>query len=198
VFTDRDVAKVQNNIAAVVNPTKRIKDLEQKVTFSDTFQNRVNLADAYLESGSIETALEQYQIAMKDESHKNDFYANSQMITGFYELEQHEDVIATVDFIKNHPDFEKSKPQFLYGLSLYKLKGFETAKPILEKINRRYSNYGERLQLVKFFVENDRRDDAMTLLESLAEEGENLTKPNKRLHAKTFTEISKLQKELHA
>ncbi len=198
VFSERDVVKVQKDITAIVNPTKKVKDLEQKVIFADTFQNRVNVADAYFEINDIETALEKYQIALTDPSHKSDYYVNSQLIKCFFEKEQYADVIATAAIIKSHPDFEKSTAQFYYGLSLYKVKGFDAAQEILRKVDRRYSNYEERLQLARFFIENDRKEDAITLLESLVEEGANLTKTNKRLHAKTFAEIYALEKEVNS
>ena len=38
VFTKRDADKVQKEITAVINPKKKVKDLEKSVNFSDTFK----------------------------------------------------------------------------------------------------------------------------------------------------------------
>ena len=49
VYNKRDAEKITNEITHIINPTKKIKDLEKQLQFSESYQNRVNLADAYLE-----------------------------------------------------------------------------------------------------------------------------------------------------
>jgi hypothetical protein len=43
VYNKRDAEKIQEGLATIINPTKRITDLERKLGFSDTFQNKINL-----------------------------------------------------------------------------------------------------------------------------------------------------------
>lgn len=195
VFTQKDVAIVQKEITAVINPTKKVKDLEAKVAFADTFQNRVDLADAYSELNDFENAITYYKKALSG-SHNQDYYATSQLAKAYYHTEAYEDVITTVQVIKDTSDFEASKAQFLYGLSLSKLKRDDEAEGILKKIDQRYSNYEERLILARFYKDNNKLEEAKELLEELGNEGNYMTKPNKRLHRATFVEIHKLYEEL--
>ena len=62
----RDVEKIQNELINVINPTKKIRDLEQDLEFADTFQNRINLADAYLENRDFSNAIVNYEQALND------------------------------------------------------------------------------------------------------------------------------------
>ncbi len=195
VFTQKDAEIVQKEITAVINPTKKIKDLEAKVAFSDTFQSRVDLADAYSELKDDEHAITQYKEALSG-SHSNDYYATAQLLKAYYHTGAYEDVLTTAQVIKNKADFETSKAQFLYGLSLSKLKRDDEAEAILKKIDTRYSNYEERLILAKFYKENHKLPQAKELLEELVSEGNYMTKPNKRLYRATFVEVQKLYNEL--
>ena len=46
------------------NPLKEIKDLEKKLAFKDTFQNKVNLADALAEKNDFNNAIVYYEKAL--------------------------------------------------------------------------------------------------------------------------------------
>ena len=68
VYNRRDAEKIQEELVAVINPTKKIKDLEKRLQFSETYQNRVNLADALLDIKDYKNAITHYQEALKDSS----------------------------------------------------------------------------------------------------------------------------------
>ena len=83
---------MQEEVVTVLNPTKRIKDLERKVAFSDTFQSRINLGDGYLASKEFPNAIEQYSFALRGQDAK-DFYGNTRLIEALFKNELYEDVI---------------------------------------------------------------------------------------------------------
>lgn len=196
VFTKRDVEKVQQEITSVINPTAKVKDLEAKVAFSDTFQNRLDLADAYFEIKDYGNAIHQYKEALTG-SHSQDYYGNEQLVKAYYHFEEYQEVITATQVIKDKPDFSSSKAQFLYGLSLSKVGRDEEAEVILKKIDQRYSNYEERLILAQFLRDNNKEDEAKELLSELLSEGAHMTKPNRRIYKATFVEIQKLYNELN-
>ena len=197
VFTKKDAEIVQKELTAVINPTKKVKDLEAKVKFADTFQNRVDLADAYSELKEYESAITNYKEALAGSHHK-DYYGTSQLLTAYYQAEAYEDVITTAQIIVDKSEFETSKAQFLYGLALSKVGKEEEAEAILKKIDQRYSHYEERLVLARFYKDTNKISEAKELLEDLVAEGDYMTKPNKQLYKATFIEIQKLHTELTA
>lgn len=195
VFTKKDADKVHQELTTVLNPTKKIRDLEKKVDFSDTFKNRVDLADAHFDNNDFQNAINHYSIALNG-SHKLDFHANSQMLKSYYEVSDFEKTAAIADQIKTKPEFEKSNTQFIYGLSLSKLGHIAEAEDILKKIDQRYSNYAERLILAQFLQENGKTSESKEILTEMLSEKEYMTKPNRRLHNRTFLEISKFYSSL--
>lgn len=194
VINSRDIEKVQSEVVTALNPTKRVKELEKKVAFSDTFQNRLDLADAYAAMKDYPQAIEQYNTALQGHDSK-DFYGNTQLIKALYKNEMYEDVITTAGIIENHPDFDKSESNMYYGLATAKTGNLEKAEMLLKKINKRYSNYEERLMLARFLKDNGKEADAKELVADLLEEGAYLTKPNQRKYKAVFNEIAKLEKE---
>ena len=195
VFNKNDVKVVQNELNTVFNPTKKVRDLEKQVAFADTFQNRINLADGYLEMSAFAKAISTYEKALEG-SHAKDYYGNSQLLQAYYLDEQFEKVVATADLIQGKSDFEGSKSQFLCGLSYSKLGDVARATPILKKIDQRYSNYKERLVLAQFYLDNNQWNQGKEILSEMIAEHEHMTKTNKRLYRDTFSEVRKLHATL--
>ncbi|CAH8283931.1 hypothetical protein EV196_103403 [Mariniflexile fucanivorans] len=195
VYNKRDAEKIQEDIVSVINPTKKIKDLEKRLQFSETYQNRVNLADALLDLKDYKNAIPHYLEALKDGS-QSDFYVTEKLVAANYGMEDYNKVIFYAEKIQDQDEFKKSRAQFLYGLALEKLGDFEAAELNLRKIDIRYSFYNERLVLAKFLISRDKTADAKEILEEIKIESQNMTSPNKRLYRTTIHEVEKLIVEL--
>ena len=81
-------------------------------------------------------------------------------------------------------------------MALEKLGDFENAELNLRKIDIRYSFYNERLVLVKFLLNRNKKEDAIDILEEVKLESQNMTNSNKRLYRATIQEVEKLLAEL--
>ena len=195
VYNKRDAEKITNEIAHVINPSKKVKDLEKRLEFSESYQNRLNLADAYFEIKDYNNAITHYLEALKDNS-QNNFYAIKQLIEVYFNVEDCEKVIHYVEKIKDHPQFKKSRTQFVYGLALEREGKIEAAESNLRQIDIRYSFYEERLILAKFLLSINKNEDAKEILKDVQTESSHMTKPNKRLYRATILEVDKLLKEL--
>lgn len=195
VYTKRDATKIQDNIVTIINPTKRIKDLEKKLQFSETYQNRVNLADAYLENQDYHKAIPHYLDALHDNL-QNDLYATKQLIACYYMVGDNDKAIWYAETIKDHSEFIKSKSQFFYGLALEKLGRLDEAEWNLKQIDVRYSFYEERFILAKFLLHRNKKDEAKTILDDIFMESQNMTKQNQRIYRNTIVEVEKLKNSL--
>ncbi|MDD7886524.1 hypothetical protein [Flavivirga sp. 57AJ16] len=191
VYNKRDAEKITTEITHIINPTKRVRDLEKQLQFSESYQNRVNLADAYLEIKDYNHAIPHYLEALKD-SLQNDFYVVKQLIEAYFNLEDYEHVILYAESIKDRLEFKKSRVQFLYGLALAKMGKLEAAEESLKQIDIRYSFYDERLIYAKFLLSNDKKDHAKAVLEDVYAESQHMTKLNKRIYKATILEVEKL------
>lgn len=175
VISKRDVDGVQQNLVSVLNPTKKIDDLEKKFKFSETFENQVNLADAYLEAEHFEKAIANYEASLKD-VFKEDFYTLSKLEEAYYFSSKFNEAIFCAEKIKGNPKFRKSKAAFLYALALEKIERVVEAEELLKTFDAPYSRYQERLELSKFLIRNAKTDEAREILQEIVTESDGMSK----------------------
>ena len=179
VFQKRDIEKAQEEIVAVINPSKRIKDLEKKLKFSESFENRVKLADAYLEENMFDSAIENYEASLKD-VFKNDYYVLSKLLEAYYFSTQFGKSIEIAERIEDNTKFKKSRASFLYALALEKTGKIEEAETYLIKFDAPYNYYMERLELARFFVRQRENEKARNTYQEIVDEAENMSRQSYR------------------
>ncbi len=196
VYNKRDAEKITSEITHIINPTKKIKDLEKQLQFSESYQNRVNLADAYLEIKDYYNAIAHYLESIEG-NQQNDLYVFKQLIECYFNIEDCEKVVLYAEKIIDHSEFKKSRSQFLYGLALERIGKVEEAEANLKAIDIRYSFYNERLIYAKFLLSRNKTSEGKEVLEEIYAESQHMTKLNKRLFKTTTLEVEKLLKELN-
>ncbi|WP_375241918.1 hypothetical protein, partial [Lacinutrix sp.] len=85
VYNKRDASIIKENLTSVLIPTKKVKDLEKKLQFAETFQNRLDLADAFFEIKDYQNAIIHYEVALKDES-QNNYFILEKLVAAYYNL----------------------------------------------------------------------------------------------------------------
>ncbi|WP_117882792.1 hypothetical protein [Aureibaculum luteum] len=192
VYNKRDAELITDGITAIINPTKKVKDLQAKLEFSDTFQNKIDLADAYFEINDFENAIIQYESALEGRF-QNDFYTQKQLVKAYDKVDNYKKVIMYAENIESHGEFKKSNTQFLYGKALVKAGRFYEAEPELEQINSSFANYEERLAYAKLLLDNGKQAKGMDILNELSSESKHIVKQNLRKYRATFAEVEKLR-----
>jgi hypothetical protein len=184
----------QVDIVSIINPTKKVKDLEKRLEFAETFQNQVNLADAYLEIKDYQNAITLYKKALEDQL-QNDVFVVKQLMEALYMAEDYDAVITYAKKIELQTEFIKSRAQFIYGLALEKLGKYDEAEENLRQIDARYSFYEERLILAKFLRSRNKMFDAKEIIDEIYSESQYMTKENRKLNRLTIAEVEKLKLE---
>src|SRR5476649_2757923 len=64
ILSNRGFRKSNIDVLAIFNPGGKIKKLEDELRFTDTFTNRIKLADAYLDAGLTDKAIELYATSL--------------------------------------------------------------------------------------------------------------------------------------
>ncbi|WP_157560242.1 hypothetical protein U8527_06325 [Kordia algicida OT-1] len=196
VLNKADIEKVTEEIATVIIPSRKVKEAEKRLAFSDTFQNRVALADAHFENGDYENASLHYEAALKG-NFKKDFYVITQLISAMSQSQNYEEVIRLADQIKDNHEFKNSKSQYIYGLALDKLGRIEEAEQNLKAIDQRYSNYAERLVLAEFYAKHDKKGKAIEILDEIISESQHMTPQNRRTYRQVVANVRKFREELN-
>ena len=163
MFSKSDMQKVQGTVGTVFNPTGTIKKLEANLKFSDTFNNKVALADAYLQSGNTVKAVELYESCLTGTFTDNE-YVNKQLVLAYTELKRYADVIPKAKTIYNAPQFQRSKAHTFYAIALSKTGNKEAAENEFKLLKGKFSNYESRYYYALFLIEEQRNQEAKEIL----------------------------------
>ena len=175
IITKRDVESVKSNLDTVIRPSGRVRDLEKQVDFSDTFENRIALADAYLENGRYDDAIRLY-LADRTGLFETDPHLNLQLIRAFSAIEKYDEVIRSAQLIIRHPDFQKAHEHVLYALALEKTGKLAEAETELASFGGKYSNFEGRYNYGCFLKRNARPSEAKQVFEDIVQSGEKMTR----------------------
>jgi hypothetical protein len=189
VINKQDVASITDEITTIINPTKKIKDLEKELEFSDTFQSKINLANAYLENKEYASAILYYEKALEG-NFKNDPHTLNKLVHCYFETANFDKVITYANKIDINKEFKESI--YYYGLALEKKELLDEAEIQLKKMDKRYSNYPERLELSKFLIRRNKKVEAKEILTEMASEITAMTSINKRKYNFIIAEAEKM------
>ena len=193
VYNKQDVVHIQKNITSIINPTKKVLDLKKELAFADTFQNKIDLADAYLEIKDYKNAIVIYKKA-KSTLFSNDAYLTSQLMEAYFYNEDYENVITCYKELVAGKDKIKAHNQVQYGLAFAKLKKPNNAEKALRKVNINFSNYEERFILAEFLIDRNKKEEAKEILEAITEESNHFTPTNKKKYKHTVIAVKALLK----
>jgi hypothetical protein len=196
IFTEmtpgRGIQQVQSGIGMVFNPGGRIRRLEENLRFTDTFSNRVELADAYLAAGQTDKAVELYESSLTGTFIENE-HVLIRLTTAYFEKKRYKDVIAVVRKIYKLPQFARSRSHLLYALALEHTGQFEMAEKEFRMMKARFSHFESRYHYAKFLQRAGRLEEAGILLNELVDESRHLS-PQERRDSRVW--VGKAKEEL--
>lgn len=179
VFTRRQMRSVQSGVGEIFSPSGSIKKLEENLRFSDTFNNRIALADAYMAVGQTARAIELYEDSLDGAFAENEL-GIARLVTAYYREKRYDDVIRIVPKIYKLPQFARSKANILYAASLSNTGQNEMAEKEFEKLNGRFSNFEARYYYAMFLQKNDRYKESRRILVQIVEEIPQLSSMERR------------------
>ena len=179
MFNGRDIQQVQSGMGAVFNPSGRIKKLEEQLRFSDTFNNKVALADAYLAAGQMGKAIDLYESSLTGAFTENE-HVLMQLINAYYEKQRYADVIAIAKKIYKLPQFPRSRAHMLYAMALEKNGNNELAEKEFKTMKVRFSYFESRYQYGLFLQRNNRAEEARQVFSEMVDEAVHLGSIEKR------------------
>lgn len=169
VFSSRNIRAPKIDVGAMVNPGGKLKKLENELRFSDTFANKIKLADAYLAAGYTNNAQELYETALTGSFADNE-HGLSQLLIVYFNQERYTDVIAIAQKLYKSQKFAKSKPHVLYALALEHTGHPELAEKEFKIMKGRYSCFEQRYEYGLFLKRNNRYEDAQRIFNEILDE----------------------------
>jgi len=182
----RSFSKPTIDVGAVINPGGKIKKLEDELRFTDTFANRVKLADAYLAMGQSEKAIELYNASLTGAFAENE-HVMAQLIIAYFEQQQYDKVIPIAKKIYNLPQFPRSRAHILYAKALENIGNTELAEKEFKGMKGRYAYYGPRYEYGLFLKRTNRDKEAADIFTEMLNEEPHLGQMEKRTNREWFS-----------
>ncbi len=196
IFTKRDLQNVQSGMGDVLFPSGKIKRLESNLRFSDTFNNRIALADAYLHAGMHDRAIELYESSLQGNFTENE-YVFSQLILAHFHKKNYEKIIPLGKKLSGSPQFTRSRTHLFYALSLQFRGHHEDAEIEYLKMKSKFANYEARYHYAKLLLHTNRHDEAHQLLSDIVNEASHLNyrerRDNRQWFQQSKIELEKIQ-----
>lgn len=170
---------------AMLNPGSSIKKLEDELRFTDTFANKVKLADAYLASGQTDKAIELYQSSLSGAFVENE-YVMAQLIVAYSKKEEYDKVIVLGKKIYKLPQFARSKAHMLYAQALEKNGDTEQAEAEFKLMKGRFSYFEQRYQYGLFLIRAGRDHEAANIFTEMLNEEKHLGQVERRTSREWF------------
>lgn len=180
IFSHRQRQSLQEGISgALVSHNARIRRLENNLKFTDTFNNRVILADAYLAAGDAGNAIKLYESSLTGAFEENE-HVIIQLIKAYYKKENYGRIIELAKKVYHRPQFARSQAHVLYAIALEKAGSREKAEEEFIKMKARFSYFEARLQYGLFLKRAGREKDARQVFLDMVDEAPHLSPRERR------------------
>lgn len=192
ILTGRDINQVTSGVGSVLNPGGSIRKLEEQLRFSDTFHNRVALADAYLAQGYTDNAIKLYEQSLTGVFTENE-HVLKQLIIAYANVNRYADILPLAKKMYTSPQFARSRVHMLYAMALEHTGNSEQAEKEFKTMNSRFAYFEARYQYALFLLKAGREKEAGNILDSMVNEGTQLSARERRANGKW---VSKAKDEL--
>jgi hypothetical protein len=181
ILSKSDVQEVQAGVGTVLNPGGSIRRLEKNLHFSDTFANRVALADAYLATGKTSKAIELYESSLSGNFEENE-HVMSQLIIAHFRIKQYDKIVPLGKKLYSLPQFARSRGHIYYAIALDHCDQPEAAEKEFRSLKGRFSNYEARYYYGLFLLRRYRLEDAVQVWREMVNEATHLSPRERRFH----------------
>jgi len=185
ILTGNEVQQVQRGLSTVVNPGGSIRKMEERLRFADTFQNKVLLADAYLDYGQTEKAIAIYEDCLQGVFAENEHVILA-LIMAYQKVGEWELIPPLVAKVYQLPQFARSRQHIIYAQSLEIIGSPEKAEKEFNLMRARFSNFEARYQYGQFLLRQGRQAEAEKLLRDMLAEKSQLSRRERNFAAPWF------------
>jgi hypothetical protein len=180
VYSTPNIGNITEGVKGLVYSNYAVEKLEKEVKYSETFANKLKLADAYTERGRFDEAIQLYESCRKGAYATNPDLLRK-MIQAYYLKKDYTKVVELgqqLETVKNTGDLDH---KVAYAWALYFTGNTPKAESEFKKLDAKFANFPARLEFARFLIEIGRKNDAQTILKSIIDEHEGMDSYEKKL-----------------
>ena len=168
-YSRQNLSQVKEGVKGTFVKNYKINKLEKELEFSNTFSNKMELAEEHSIVGNYERAIELYESCKKG-LHADDAGLGLKLIRNQYLVENHEEVVKYGKELSAVKEFSNSKEKTAYAWSLYRVGNEAESKKVFEEMDLQFANYQHRLEYVYFLQDSNRISEAKEKIDRLMQE----------------------------
>jgi hypothetical protein len=181
ILSDRQIRNVGSNVGSMINPTGSVRRLEEQLRFADTHQNKVALADAYLETGETAKAIHLYEESLTGVFDENE-YVLMKLIIAYSKVKFYEGIIPLAERASKSPQFARSQAHIEYAKALAALGQNEKAEKEFNLMLGKFANYEPRYHYGLYLLQKGETDQARRIFREMMEEEKHLGQRERRMY----------------
>lgn len=195
MFSGREIHQVQSGIGSLINPAGSIRKLEENLRFSDTFNNRMALANAYLGTGQTDKAVELYESCYTGAFTENEDLLK-QLVIAYSIQKRYKEVLPMAQKLYKTPQFARSQAHLLYAIALEHTGNATQAEKEFRLMNVRYSHFEPRYQYGLFLQRARRHEEARDVFAGMIDESAHLNARERSSNRVWFTKAKEALRQL--
>jgi hypothetical protein len=190
-YNRRDIHAVKESIKGVVNNNYKIEELEKALQFSDNHTNRINLADAYVESGRYGDSIKLYQESLTGFM-ADDPAVRIKLLQAHFLNQDYTETIIIGKELESDKSFRNTEQRLGYAWALHYDGKTEAAEKVFQDMDRPFTNHQQRVQYCRFLLNLGRTDEVKTRLTELVEEFNHIRGSERKLYRDIIRETKDL------
>ena len=194
-YNKRNVAALSEGLKGIVNSNHEVEKLEKELKLTESYTNKMKLANKYLEMQRTDDAIGLFESCLQ-ESQQNKVYIYLPLMEAYYNKKEYQKVTELGSQLENNKEINKSRAKIYLAWSWYHLEKVDDAHRAFKDTDLRFSNYWHRLQFVEFLQKTEQFEDARVIIEELHGEFEVMTPPERKQNKQVFKEVQTLLKDL--
>ena len=184
----RLVASVQR----AVDPGRELREAREEFDHSATASNRLRLADALLQAGQADEAIEQYRAAMRN-VHRDDPVIQVRLARALLEAGKAEAARDELDALRRaHPGFRSPDGHLIYARALGALDDHVRAREEFESLIDYYAGYEPRARYAELLHRWNEVEAARALAATALKQAERLPDHSRRMNSEWLKRLERI------
>ncbi|MFY8037630.1 MAG: hypothetical protein ACOVMQ_10715 [Cyclobacteriaceae bacterium] len=180
-YNQKNISSITETIKEVVNSNHKTEQLEKALRFSDNTKNKLDLAAAYMELGRYADAIHLYESTLIGYM-EDDPGVRMKLLDAHFMAKGYDQVILLGEKLESEKSFKNAEPRLSYAWALHYQGKSEAAEKVFQDMNKPFTNFKHRVAYGAFLSATSRKEEAKVLLETLLEEFEHMSGPERKLH----------------
>ena len=190
-YNRKNVEAISEGIKGVVNSNYRVEQLEKELQRTDSYANKIMLAQKYLELQRYKEAIPLFESCLQEpQQNKEDLYIA--LTEAYYHQQDYKKVVELGQKLENSKAVNKSTAKIYFAWALYHTANTDDAHRAFMDTDLRFSNYWHRLQFVDFLQKTEQLADAHALLTELQHEFDIMTPQERKRNKQVAKEVAQL------